>query len=146
MTAILPTALSGTQSNGTDRPDLLSDPTLSGSERDPQRWFNSAAFREPQVYFDAFGAFSVPGNEGRNVITGPGLMNWDLSLQRHVRLSERTNLVFRADCFNLTNHPNLAPPSTSLFNGTGGRQGAAGTIDGTLSTMRQNSFALKFIF
>ncbi|MBZ5561410.1 MAG: carboxypeptidase regulatory-like domain-containing protein [Acidobacteriia bacterium] len=110
MTAILPTALSGTESNGTDRPDLVANPNLPVGQRDPAQWFNTNAFRTPPVYFDALGAFSIPGSEGRNVITGPGLGAWDLSLQRHIRLSERMGLLFRTDCFNLTNHPNFDRP------------------------------------
>ncbi len=110
MTAILPTALSGTQSNGTDRPDLIANPNLPSGQRDPARWFNTRAFQTPPVYFDALGAFSIPGSEGRNVITGPGLDAWDLSLQRHIRLDERLGLLFRTDCFNLTNHPNFDRP------------------------------------
>jgi len=110
MTAILPTALSGTQSNGTDRPDLVASPNLPGNQRDPSRWFNTEAFRTPPVFFDEFGPFSIPGNEGRNVITGPDFKNLDVSLERHARLTERTSLVLRADLFNLTNHPNFDRP------------------------------------
>jgi len=110
MTAILPTALSGTQSNGTDRPDLVGNPNLPASQRDPSRWFDTGAFRTPPVFFDALGPFSIPGNEGRNVISAPGLLAWDMSMERHARLSERLNLVFRTDFFNLTNHPNFDRP------------------------------------
>jgi hypothetical protein len=110
LTAILPTALSGTQSNGTDRPDLIANPSLPGSRRGPNRWFNASAFATPPIFYDAQGAFSIPGNEGRNVITGPGLRSWDSSLERHFGLSERLNTVFRADFFNLTNHPNFDRP------------------------------------
>jgi hypothetical protein len=110
MTAVLSTALSGTQSNGTDRPDLTANPNLPGDQRDPRRWFNTDAFRQPAVFSDTFGEFSIPGNEGRNVIAGPDLKNWDVSLERHARLTERANLVFRADFFNLTNHPNFDRP------------------------------------
>ena len=110
LTAILPTALSGTQSNGTDRPDLIVFPELPSNQRDPTRWFNTLAFRPPPIFNDAFGPFSIPGNEGRNVIPGPGLADWDVTLERQARLTERTNLVFRADFFNLTNHPNFDRP------------------------------------
>jgi hypothetical protein len=110
LTAILPTALSGTQSNGTDRPDLIVFPELPSNQRDPNHWFNTLAFRPPPIFNDAFGPFSIPGNEGRNVIPGPGLADWDITLERHARLTERTNLVFRADFFNLTNHPNFDRP------------------------------------
>ena len=110
MTALLSTALSGTQSNGTDRPDLIANSSLPAGQRDPSHWFNTQAFQPPPIFMDKFGAYSIPGNEGRNVITGPGLAVWDTSLQRQVRLSERANLIFSADFFNLTNHPNFDRP------------------------------------
>jgi len=110
LTAILSTALSGTQSNGTDRPDLIANPNLPAGRRDPARWFSTSAFQPPPNFFDAQGAFSIPGNEGRNVITGPGLAEADLSLERHAQLSERADLVLRADFFNLANHPNFDRP------------------------------------
>ncbi|HXJ95640.1 MAG TPA: carboxypeptidase regulatory-like domain-containing protein [Terriglobia bacterium] len=119
LTTVLSTALSGTDSNGTDRPNMIADPNLPGSQRSPNRWFNTAAFVPPPLYYDSQGAFSVLGNEGRNVITGPGFGSWDLSLARRFRLTERTGLTFRSDFFNLTNHPNFDRPglivSTSEF-------------------------------
>jgi hypothetical protein len=128
LTAILSTALSGTQSNGTDRPDLIANPGLPAGQRDPVRWFNTAAFQPPPVYFDARGAFSTPGNEGRNVITGPGLFDTDVSLERHARLKflgESTNLVLRADFFNLTNHPNFDRPGLIVGTSNFGRISSA---------------------
>jgi hypothetical protein len=110
LTAVLATALSGTQSNGTDRPDLVANPDLPASQRNPQRWFNTGAFEPPPIFTDSQGAFSIPGNEGRNVITGPGLAASDASLDRRFRLTERFNTVFRAEFFNLTNHPNFDRP------------------------------------
>ena len=110
LTAVLATALSGTQSNGTDRPDLIANPNLPGSQRNPNHWFNTAAFVAPPIFTDSQGAFSIPGNEGRNVISGPGLATWDSTVERRFRLSERLNTVFRADFFNLTNHPNFDRP------------------------------------
>src|SRR5271157_649896 len=110
LTAVLSTALSGTQSNGTDRPDLVANPGLPGAQRDPNQWFNKKAFATPRIFHDAQGAYSIPGNEGRNVITGPGLASWDASLERHFRLTERLSTVFRTDFFNLTNHPNFNRP------------------------------------
>ena len=136
MTAILPTALSGTGSNGTDRPDLVANPDLHGSQRDPQRWFNTDAFGSPPIFFDALGAFSIPGNEGRNVITGPDFKNFDLSLERHQRLSERVNLVFRTDVFNLANHPNFDRPGLIFGTSNFGRINSA-------QNSRQIQFSLR---
>jgi hypothetical protein len=114
LTAVLSTALSGTQSNGTDRPDLIANPNLPGGLREPSHWFNTSAFVPPPLYSDAQGAYSIPGNEARNAVTGPGLGSWDATLERHFQLSERLSLVFRADCFNLTNHPNFNRPGLIL--------------------------------
>jgi len=60
-------------------------------------------------------AFSIPptarqGTEGRNDIPGFGLTQVDLSISRKFAFTERLNLQFRADAFNLFNHPNLANP------------------------------------
>jgi hypothetical protein len=60
-------------------------------------------------------AFSVPlpvrqGTEGRNDITGFGLTQIDISLGRRINIGERLNVQFRADAFNVFNHPNFANP------------------------------------
>jgi len=133
MTAILSTALSGTQSSGTDRPDLVANPNLPGGQRNPNRWFNTEAFQQPPVFSDTSGTFSIPGTEGRNVITGPDFKNWDTSVERRVRLSERANLVLRAEVFNLTNHPNFDRPGLTFGTSNFGRVSSA-----------QNSRQLQF--
>ena len=136
MTAILQTALSGTDSNGTDRPNLIANPKIPAGERDPKRWFNTAALVPPPTYSDALGPFSIPGNEGRNVIEGAGLADWDLSLERPFRLSEKTHLVFRSDFFNLTNHPNFGRPGLIVGTSNFGRISSA-------ENSRQIQFALR---
>jgi len=50
------------------------------------------------------------GNEPRNDIRGFGLTQIDFSLDRNFRLTERLNLQFRGDAFNLFNHPNFTNP------------------------------------
>ena len=60
-------------------------------------------------------AFKTPpplrqGTEGRNDIPGFGLWQVDLSIGRKFPLTERINLQFRADAFNLFNHPNFSNP------------------------------------
>jgi len=140
LTAILSTALSGTQSNGTDRPDMIASPTLPSARRTPDRWFNTNAFVLPPQYVDSLGvAFSIPGNEGRNVITGPGMIDWDLSLERHAHLplfTEKAEVVFRGDCFNLTNHPNFDRPGLIVRTADFGRINSA-------ENSRQIQFALR---
>jgi carboxypeptidase family protein/TonB-dependent receptor-like protein len=69
-------------------------------------------------------AFSIPstirqGTEGRNDIPGFGLTQVDLSIERKFAITERINLKFRTDAFNLLNHPNFANPSAEVDNGNG---------------------------
>ena len=65
------------------------------------------------------GTHYIPlGNVGRNILTGPGLMNFDFSLVKNTkipRISEAFNIQLRLDVFNLFNHPNFNPPVTNEF-------------------------------
>ena len=54
------------------------------------------------------------GNEGRNVVRGPGIETVDLSLFKSFSITESTRLQFRAEAFNLLNHANLALPENDL--------------------------------
>ena len=87
-----------------DRPNLVGNPELSNPTT--LQWFNTAAF-----------AFSPPGtfgNAGRNILTGPGFQNVNASLLKNTRVSERFNLQFRTEVFNLFNHPNFNLPDNFL--------------------------------
>lgn len=123
-------AITGT---GNQRPNRIGDPNLYGKGT-PERWFNTDAFALP-----ASGAF---GNGGRNGIQGPPVKNLDLSLTKRVNFDERKYLQFRAEFFNLTNHPNFDRPQLD-FDGrtTFGRILSANTYN-----MRQMQFGLKYYF
>src|SRR5207249_10104763 len=58
LTAVLPTALSGTQSSGTDRPVLIVNPELPTNQRNHKHTFDTATFKPPAVFFDSQGPFS----------------------------------------------------------------------------------------
>jgi hypothetical protein len=83
------------------RPNLIGDPHGSGSLT---QWFNTAAFAP---------AFFAYGSAGRGVVRGPGINNWDLAVFKNFRFSERTNLQFRTELFNVLNHPQYLNPGTS---------------------------------
>jgi len=90
---------------GRDRPDLVGDPKLpSGRSKDEQlqRWFNTSVFRasQPGLY----------GTAGRNIITGPGLMGFDLSLNKKTTMGEGRTLELRWDVFNAFNRANFSNP------------------------------------
>jgi len=95
--------------------------------------------------------FTLRGNAGRNILIGPGLSNLDFSVikNNYVRkISETFNAQFRAEVFNILNHPNFAPPpfpnNTDIFDSTGAPNGSAGNLISTTTTAREIQFALKF--
>ena len=97
--------------------------------------------------------FNLRGNAGRNILIGPGLTNLDFSVFKNnyiKRVSERFNIQFRLEIFNLLNHANFAPPTTpdntTIFDGTGAPTGVAGVLSRTSSPERQIQLALKIIF
>jgi hypothetical protein len=101
--------------------------------------------------------FSVPvpitlrGHLGRNTLIGPGLVNFDFSLFKNnyiKRISDHFNVQFRAEFFNVLNHPNFAPPldNKNLFDSSGQPVSNAGLITSTQTPSRQIQFALKMIW
>jgi hypothetical protein len=93
---------------------------------------------------------NLEGNSGRNSTIGPGLINVDFSLfkNNYIGHSERFNVQFRAEFFNILNHANFNSPidNQTLFDQTGAPVGGAGAIDSTSTTSRQIQFALKLIW
>jgi hypothetical protein len=85
------------------------------------------------------------GNTPRNCIIGPPQKNVDFTLDKSFKLGERQSLRFRADFFNLFNHPSFANPET--FNGDGGVVGDGGApITTVVGTPRLIQFSLKYGF
>jgi len=86
------------------------------------------------------------GNVARNTVIGPGLAQFDFSTMKNFKITESQRVQFRAEFFNLTNHPNFRIPNSALFSGGGTRNVTAGRIDSTRSPERQVQFGLKYIF
>jgi hypothetical protein len=112
-----------------DRPNVVGNPEISNPT--PERWFNTAAFAFPPP-----GTF---GNAGRNILDGPGFQNVNASLVKNTAFTERVNLQFRAEVFNLFNHPNFNLPDNFLGSPTFGRISSA-------RDPRHIQFGLKLLF
>lgn len=91
------------------------------------------------------------GNDGRNSIIGPGIVEFDYSLIKDTRIpkiSEAFVVQFRVEFFNIANHANFQSPvnANTVLNQDGTSTSGAGTISGTTTTSRQIQFGLKFIW
>jgi len=95
--------LSGT-GLGNDRPNLVGDP--NSGPHTVQRFFNTSAFvlNAPLTFGDA----------GRNIVTGPNYRDLDFSIIKNTRIGDKVNTQFRAEFFNIFNHPAFALPSNIL--------------------------------
>ena len=126
-----PTMNATTLNTGTgQRPDRLADGTLSDPTVD--RWFDTSAFTTPAQF--------TYGNAGRNILYGPGRVNFDFSLFKEFRVKADTRIQFRAEIFNAFNTTQFDLPNASI----GAAQ--AGTITGIVGTPRQIQFGGKFLF
>ena len=116
------------------RPDLVGDPN-SGQPHTPNQWVSRSAFQalNPQTQAGQF------GNEGRNVVRGPGIQNVDLSLFKNFKIDEARRIQFRAECFNLFNHANFGLPMNDLESPAFGQILQA-------SPPRLLQLAIKFLF
>ena len=100
-----------------ERADLVGNPYLPSGRSEGAKldeWFNAAAFQNA--------ASGTVGNSPRNFLRGPGFFNLDYSLIksfpiRYGPFKETQKIDFRAEFFNLFNHPNFGLPSQSwVFN------------------------------
>jgi hypothetical protein len=102
------------------------------------QWFNPAAISgAPIIGADGTTGY---GNIGRNTFRGPSQQNWDISLGKNFRFTEKTNFKFTADFFNIWNHPIFASPN-GIFNSS-----LCGTISTTKGTPRLIQFSGRFSF
>lgn len=138
-------------------PQLGYNPSNNGDSRDPVRPSYNPAFTGPIIlgspneYFNP-NAFLPPipgtyGNVGRDVLTGPGLADLDFSVIKNTHVTERVNLQFRAELFNILNRVNFGTPNAVVFSSASPTPAStAGLITSTSTTSRQIQFGLKLQF
>lgn len=110
-------------------------PNVSGSTSGPKslkEYFNTSAFSVPTPY--------TYGDAGRNSLRGPGYTDVDFSLFRDFRFFERYTAQFRAEAYNLFNHPNFSNPDATIEDANFGK------ITSTSGFPREYQFAGTFNF
>jgi Carboxypeptidase regulatory-like domain/TonB dependent receptor len=81
------------------------------------------------------------GDLGRNTFRGPGQQNWDFSIIKNFKITERQELRFTTDFFNIWNHANFANPAFTDVEG-----GNFGKITSTVGAPRLIQFSLRYAF
>ena len=84
-----------------------------------------------------------PGNIGRDSLLGPGLFNFDAAVLKNTKIGERIDTQFRAEFFNILNHPNFGILTAGTFVQGGAVSATAGTITTTTTFQRQIQFGLE---
>ena len=145
-------------------PQLSYNPSNNGDTRNPVRPFVNPAFTgsaivgTPNQWFNANALIGPPsgsgfyGNLGRDTLIGPGLVTWDFSALKNTKLTERIDLQFRAEFFNLLNRANFNTPNLIAFTPGSAATAAgvisptAGAVTSTSTTSRQIQFGLKLLW
>jgi outer membrane receptor protein involved in Fe transport len=154
-----------------DRPDVVAP--IHYNYSNPAQFLDLTSFATPctmRAPFDGFADSCTPGtrhfgDEGRNSLLGPNYRNFDFAISKMTSITERLKVQFRADFYNLTNHPNFASPLLPAFfadaalNGTGGDGRSLGFFPITATSdvglgnpilggggPRSIQFGLKFLF
>ncbi len=148
--------------NSPVRPDRLGTGTLSNPT--VNLWFNPSDFQIVTCNVSYLLNTCHYGNSGNGILRGPGFNNFDFGLTKNFRITEAMKIQFRAETFNLANHPNFNTPNATLTAGPGyyptqdpttGAVGAypnqvrsqgPGSITSLVSPMRVIQFGLKFRF
>ena len=118
--------LTGGGINGHQRPDVV-----AGQPFILPNWTPSTGYLNPNAFAAPAGNF---GNLGRDQIYGPGFKNVDFSISKIFKTREKTAIQFRAEFFNIFNHPNFALPNGFITPGSG----PAGTLSATPDVAQGN--------
>lgn len=112
-------------------PIRLCNGNLPNSQRSAKRYFDTSCFVNPPV-----GRY---GNAATGALRGPGFNNWDVSIFKNTKVTERAALQFRAEFFNAFNRANLSDPDLTTSDASFGRITSA-------NDPREIQFGLKFLF
>ncbi len=120
-----------------NRPNVVAGQIPNSGPHTPAAWLNRSAFQ--QIIQDPNSPVQQFGSAGRNIAQGPGYADWDFSAFKNIRVTEGTELQFRAEFFNVLNHPNFRLPDSDISSPTFNQILAA-------QDPRLIQFALKFMF
>ena len=127
-------ANNGTPVNS-QRPNYVCDP--NNGPKTPALWFTTTCFSQPAPY--------TYGTAGRNSVIGPGLDNFDTTIQKEFPVPEKMKLQFRLDIFDFFNHPNFNAPVGSGRTFSTAANSPFGSIT-SAQDPREMQFSLRLVF
>jgi len=131
-----------------DRPNVAANSFDPGHDGWANGWGPGYTFKGNGA--SANGFFSAPclaciGNEGRNTFVGPSYVSWETSLFKNFKITEKVNMQFRAEAFNVLNHTNFQLPGAGGATNNRTNSGSFGQSGGTFNP-RNLQFGLKIRF
>ncbi len=132
-----PTSISTYFNGGPPRPNITAgcNPAIGGAAQAKlSQWFNTSCYSQPSSF--GFGDEARADSHART----HGINNWDFSLTKDTKITERFSLSYRAEIFNLFNRVQFNPPGNTF--------GSAqfGLVSGQLNTPRLIQMALRLTF
>lgn len=126
------------------RPNVIGPMRVTGN---PAQWFvnPTTTFAAPCTTVSGTTTCS-PGDMGRNSVIGPSFVDSDLSLIKNTKITERVNLQFRAEAFDIFNHPNFGNPNLNVGTTNFGIITSTRFPNGDFGSARQLQLALKLEF
>jgi hypothetical protein len=147
--------VSSVTGNFTLRPDIIGKVQTIG---DPSQWFSTGVCNPLNGPCAASDVFAIPvqmvngkavyhyGDLGRNSLRGPAFADMDFGLQKTTKINERFGTEFRADIFDLFNHPNFGNPGLFAGTSTFGKIFGTRFPTGDFGSSRQIQLSLKLTF
>jgi hypothetical protein len=117
---------------GTNRPNVIGNPTPASGQRSLTNWIDASAFATPDLY--------TWGDAKKNALRGPGYNNLDFSLQRSFPIRDAAKIMLRMESGNIFNHPSFGNPA-STYGGSN-----FGVITGTQNSARTMQGVLRLVF
>jgi hypothetical protein len=117
--------------NSSTRANRIGNGNLPRGERTAARWFDTSAFVAP--------AAGTYGNSSQDVLTAPGMNNWDLTFTKVTRIAENKRVEFRGELFNAFNQTHFTIPVATVNSGQFGHVTSA-------NPARQIQFGLKLYY
>jgi hypothetical protein len=137
--SLLGTSFGGPITLAVDTPNLVGPLNITDPRKTGGVYFSSAAFGPS--------AIGQEGNANRRFFHGPGINNWDMAVLKTTQLTERLNLQFRAELYNVFNHAQFLTPGGIITYSAGGtpNPNTMGLVPGT-TPGRIGQLSLKLNF